>query len=144
MRPFLSLSLPEVPTYVEFTSLVSHQAGNGAGSQNLDSSADKSMKQVLSILDIADHTMKMARKEWDAVSKTDPETARCLGCEDWWKSSMRDVIRACIAGSIAVAAAKQAFTALNGRNAGEVLKVQLPEKDHRYHAWWVVPNVSIR
>lgn len=144
MQPFLSISLPEVPTYAEFTALVSLRGVDGAGGENLNASADKSKEQVLSILDIADQAMKVARKEWDAVSKTDPETARCLGFDDWWKSSMRDVVRACIAGNIAVATAKKAFTVLNGRNAKEVLKVHLPEKDKRYHTWWVVPNISTR
>ena len=88
--------------------------------------------------------MKAARREWEAVSKTDAKTARCLGCEEWWKSSVRDVVRACIAGNVAVATAKRGMAALKGRDVPDALKVELPEKAKRYHAWWVVPSIQVK
>lgn len=144
MQPFLPLSLPEVPTYAEFTALLCLPVRNPTERQDSDVSVGDVKEQVLLTLDIADQSMKEARKEWDTVSKTQAETARCSGCDDWWRGSMRDVVRACIAGNIAVATAKKAFIAINGKNSTELLKVQLPEKDKRYHAWWVVPIISTK
>lgn len=115
-------------------------------SGEFNASKDEVKEQALSILDLADQAIKGARKEWDAISKTDAETARCLGCEDWWRGSVKNVVRACIAGSIAVATAKKGLMAAsaNNRNIRDALRVEVPEKERRYHAWWVVPNISVR
>lgn len=146
MRPFLPLSLPEVPSYPEFSSLVSLRTPETTDVQDSNASKDEIKEQALSILDVADQAMKAARKEWDAISKTDPQTARCLGCEDWWKASVRNVVRACIAGNIAVATAKKGLMAPSGndRNTTDILRVELPEKEKRYHAWWTVPSISVQ
>lgn len=146
MRPFLPLSLPEVPSYPEFSSLVSLRTPETTDVQDCNASKDEIKEQALSILDVADQAMKAARKEWDAISKTDPQTARCLGCEDWWKASVRNVVRGCIAGNIAVATAKKGLMAPSGndRNITDVLRVELPEKEKRYHAWWIVPSISVQ
>lgn len=146
MRPFLPLSLPEVPSYPEFSSLVSLHPPETTDMNSFNASKDEAKEQALSILDVADQAMKAARKEWDAISKTSPETARCLGCEDWWKASVRNVVRACIAGNIAVATARKGLMASSGddRNITDVLRVEIPEKERRYHAWWVVPSISVQ
>lgn len=145
MRPFLPLSLPEVPSYPEFSSLVSLRTPETTDTQAV-ASKDEVKEQALSILDVADQAMKAARKEWDAISKTNPETARCLGCEDWWKASVRNMVRACIAGNIAVAAAKKGLMSSSSAdgNITDALRVELPEKEKRYHAWWLVPSISVR
>ena len=142
MRPFLPLSLPDVPSYPDFTSLVSLRTLDSTNSSN--ASADDTKQQALSILDVADQAMKAARKEWEAISKVSAETARCAGCEDWWRSSVKDVVRACIAGNIALATARRGLTGLrDGRDVRDAFKVELPEKTKRYHPWWVVPTISI-
>ena len=145
MRPFLPLSIPEVPSYPEFSSLVSLRTPDTTDVPESDASEDEIKEQALSILDVADQAMKAARKEWDAISKTNAETARCLGCEDWWKASAKNVVRACIAGNIAVATAKKGLMASLGddRNMEDALRVEIPEKEKRYHAWWVVPSLSV-
>lgn len=145
MRPFLPLSLPEVPSYPEFSSLVSLRTPETTDTQAV-ASKDEVKEQALSILDVADQAMKAARKEWDAISKTKPETARCLGCEDWWKASVRNMVRACIAGNIAVATAKKGLMSSSSAdgNITDALRVELPEKEKRYHAWWLVPSISVR
>lgn len=146
MRPFLPLSLPEVPSFLDFSSVVSLRMPETTDFHEFNASKDEVKEQALSVLDVAEQAMKAARKEWDAISKTDAETARCLGCEDWWKASVKNVVRACIAGSIAVATAKKGLMAAsaNNRNIRDALRVELPEKEKRYHAWWVVPNISVK
>ena len=141
MRPFLPLSLPEVPSYSEFTSLVSLRTTEPRRRQGLSETED-SKEQAFLILDAADQALTLARKEWDAVSKTKPDVARTLGCEDRWKSSVRDVVRACIAGSIAVATAKKLLMVSGDREIHKTLKAEFPLPEKRYHPWWVVPSVS--
>lgn len=146
MRPFLSLSLPEVPSYEDFCSLVSLQTSEHGG-LNTNPSEDESKEQVLSILDIAEQAMKVGRREWEAMGKKSAEAARCQGCEDWWKGSIRDVVRASIAGSIAVATVRKGLMATGGgkkKKIKDVLKVDIPGQDKRYHSWWVVPSVILR
>lgn len=100
--------------------------------------------QASLILDIADQTLRESRKEWDAVSRTDPKTAQCMSCEDWWKGSVRDVVRACIIGNIAVATAKKGLVNLRRKEAKDVFTVMMPEKEKRHHGWWVVPSISVK
>ena len=124
MRPFLPISLPPVPPYPEFEALVSALS-----------------ETPLSLLDSADQALKTARKEWEAVSKASPETGRFVGSEKAWRAGARDVIRACIAGSIAVGAVRKAVGA-DGKMSGDV-KVEVPTVAKAYHAWWVVPKISV-
>lgn len=114
--------------------------------QDTNASGDDVKEQALSILDVADQAMKAARKEWDAISKTNPETARCLGCEQWWKASVKNVVRACIAGNIAVATARKGLMTSSSSDDGKIahaLRVEFPKTEKRYHAWWIVPSISV-
>lgn len=144
MRPFLPLSLPEVPSYADFKPLFSLRPEDNSGLRYPDALTTEIKTQLLITLDVADQAMKTARKEWDIISKAHPETAKCLGCEDWWRGSMKDVVRACIAGNIAVATAKKTLLASDSdrKHPKDLLNVRFPEKDRRYHAWWVVPSIS--
>ncbi len=143
MRPFLSVSLPEVPSYEDFSSLVFLQNGESAR-PNTDSSVEEHQEHALSILDVSEQAMKVARREWEAMGKQSPEAARYQGCEDWWRSSIRDVVRASIAGSIAVATARKGVMAWEGKDLKDVLSVEIPDPAKRYHPWWVIPRVSLQ
>lgn len=118
MQPFLPISLPLLPTFAEYSALVPSAA---------DGPAD--------LLDAAEQAMKTARREWDAVGKVGPEVGRCVGSEEAWRKGVRDVLRGCIAGSIAVGAVRRE---MGGKGKG---KVEVPGVGERYHAWWVVPRV---
>lgn len=78
------------------------------------------------------------------MSKIDPKIAQCMSCEDWWKSSVRDVIRACITGNIAVATVKRGLTNSSTKEVKDVFTVMMPEKEKRHHAWWVVPSILVK
>lgn len=144
MRPFLPLSLPQVPTYTELVSLLSpastekthgHDSSFGKGGFN---------EQALSMLEAADQSFKLARKEWEAINKANAETARCSGCEDWWRAGVKNVLRACIAGNIAVATAKKAVTNAGGRDVKDIVKAEVMESGQDYHTWWRVPRISTK
>ena len=87
------------------------------------------------LLSSADEALKVARKEWEEVSKSSAETARCLGCEKAWRNRVKNVVRSVIASSITVS------TVRKGGIGGQALKAEVPEKG--YHEWWVVPKVSM-
>lgn len=143
MRPFLSLSLPEVPSYEELSFLIlipsSESTRSGVGA-----SEDDPHEQALSMLDVAERAIKRARREWDALSKLSAEAGRCQGCEEWWKSSIRDILRASIAGSIAVATTRKGLVGSKGKHMTDVLQVEIADAAKRYHTWWVVPTISLR
>jgi len=76
------------------------------------------------------------------------EAARCRGCEGEWRKNVKDVLRACIATSIAISTVKKALgdvEAKRGEKAdlGGRLKVDIPETGKGYHDWWVVPKISV-
>ncbi|KAL9588484.1 MAG: hypothetical protein Q9203_002705 [Teloschistes exilis] len=133
MRPFMQLSIPELPSYAEL---------NGATSITR-SDAEKDEDQALSVLDMAEEATKVARKEWEALGKLEAEKARCVNCEEWWRASVKDIVRACIACSIAIATMKKAVQTPHGKPMREVLKVEMPG-EKSYHDFWLVPKVSLR
>ncbi|KAL8632754.1 hypothetical protein Q9189_001459 [Teloschistes chrysophthalmus] len=133
MRPFMQLSIPELPSYAEL---------NGATSITR-SDAEDDEDQALYVLDIAEEAAKVARKEWEALGKLDAEKARCVNCEEWWRASVKDIVRACIACSIAIATMKKAIQTPHGKPMKEVLKVEMPG-EKSYHDFWLVPRVSLR
>lgn len=144
MRPFLPIASPKVPSYSDFTSSISPRPTAAPTDIQQLPHTTALITQASSILDITDQTLREARKEWDAVSKTDPKIAQCMNCEDWWKSSVRDVVRACITGNIAVATVKKGLTNSSPKEAKDVFTVMMPEKEKRHHAWWVVPSISVK
>ncbi|KAL9579739.1 MAG: hypothetical protein Q9212_004928 [Teloschistes hypoglaucus] len=132
MRPFMQLSIPELPSYAELNDATSITR----------SDAEKDEEQALSVLDIAEEATKVARKEWETLGKLDAEKARCVNCEEWWRASVKDIVRACIACSIAIATMKKALQTPHGKPMKEVLKVEMPG-EKSYHGFWLVPRVSI-
>ena len=135
MRPFLQISVPAIPTYEEFTANVyplchdvsaAPSESNGSGSDRLET-----------LLNSAELATKIARKEWEAISKSSVETARCHGCEPGWRAGQKDVQRSVIALGIAVAGVKKWVT--EGRNEGRLI-VEMAAKG--YHDWWIVPKIK--
>ena len=93
------------------------------------------------MLDAADEAMKSARKDWESISKANAEVARCVGCEDWWKTGVKNVLRACIAGNIAVATARKAIINVGNQNVTDFLEVEVARSGTGYHPWWIIPRV---
>ena len=145
MRPFLSISLPEVPSFPEFESLISLRKPDNDVMQSANSISTLSKdgnKEAFSILEVADQTLKVARKEWETVSKANSETARYVGCEDWWKSSTRNTLRSCIAANIMVATAKKATAHVGSKGLLDAHKVEILESNKGYHSWWIIPRIT--
>ena len=101
-------------------------------------------QQAAPMLELAEQSLKSARREWEAVSKANAETARCQGCEDWWRTAVKNVMRACINANIVVSTAKKALANAGARKACDVLKVEMVESVKGYHQWWIVPKVSVK
>ena len=147
MRPFISISLPEVPSYQQFAALISLRTPdkNGMhGSKAKSPTQSEINQQAAQMLELAEQSLKAARREWEAVSKANAETARCRGCEDWWRTAVKNVIRACINANIVVSTAKKALANAGTRNARDVLKVEMVESVKGYHPWWIVPKISAK
>lgn len=141
MRPFLPLSLPNVPSYTDFISVVPFGTVESQDSADL---GKPSNERALSILDAADQALRVAKKDWEAISKAKAEVARCVGCEDWWRTGVKNVLRACIAGNIAVATARKAVTNADTRRMKDILKAEIVESGKGYHAWWIIPRISAK
>ncbi|KAL8995051.1 MAG: hypothetical protein Q9169_005150 [Polycauliona sp. 2 TL-2023] len=139
MRPFMQLSIPEVPSYAELTAATSIMSSDG-GSQT----GSPAEEQTLSILNMAEEAGKVARKEWEALSRMDAQTARCIDCEDWWRRSVKDVVRACIMCSIAISTTKKAVISAQGKPLKNTLQAEMAEDGKSYHDFWVVPKISIQ
>lgn len=147
VRPFLSVSLPEVPSYAEFASRVSlHTPEKDAGdpSHHTASTRTEMNNQASSILDVADQALKAARKDWEAISKAKAETARCVGCEDWWRTLVKNVVRACITANIMIATSKKAMSNAAFKDARDILIVEVAKSNELYHVWWMVPRISAK
>lgn len=147
MRPFLSMSLPEVPSFHEFVTLVSLRQPEQKNANNASSFLTSQIdikEQAFSILEVTDQALKIARKEWEATSKAKPETARCVGCEDWWRSSVKNVLRSCITANIMVSTAKKALANSGAKSIQDALSVEISVSEKNYHPWWVVPRITAK
>ena len=144
MRPFLSVSLPEVPSYSEFTACVCLQNPKRNAEDSSHQTFPRKIEtkgQAFSILDFADQALKAARRDWEAISKTKAETAQCVGCEDWWRTSIKNIVRACIMANIMVATSKKAMSNAASKDAQDMLTVELAKSNELYHPWWTVPRI---
>ena len=146
MRPFISISLPEVPSYQQFAALISLRMPdkNGTYGSKVKPAQSEINQQASQMLELAEQSLKAARREWEAVSKANAETARCQGCEDWWRTSVKNVMRACINANIVVSTAKKALANAGTGDARDVLKVEMVESAKGYHPWWIVPKISAK
>ncbi|KAL8950532.1 MAG: hypothetical protein Q9222_003442 [Ikaeria aurantiellina] len=139
MRPFLQLSIPELPSHAELKAATSITTADTA--TNDTSSTEQSL---LTTLEFAEKAAKAARKEWEALSKLDAETARCVSCEEWWRDSMKNMVRACIACNIALVTVRKGVQKAKGKPLGEVLRAEMPESGKGYHDFWIVPKLFIQ
>lgn len=135
----MQLSIPEPPSYAELAAATSITPVT-----DVNDDEGSTEEQAISMLDIAEEAAKVARKEWEALGKLDARTARCVNCEEWWRASVKDIIRACIACSIAIATVKKGILNRKGRPLSDVLTAEVLEAGKRYHDFWVVPKLSLR
>lgn len=145
MRPFLSVSLPEVPSFPDFVSRVSlDDPERNAGDlvHQAASSKNQTREKASSILELADQALAAARKDWEAISKTNAGIARCIGCEDWWRASVKNVVRACITANIMTTISKTAMSNAASKDVRNSLRVELLKSNELYHTWWIVPRIS--
>ena len=119
MRPFLSISLPEVPSYEDF---ITHVGATAAALEPLTSTTPttaqkeqerEAISHALILLDHADQDIRSARTEWEALSKLNAETARIQACEQWWRAGVKDVLRSAIKASIVVTTARKVLNNIN-------------------------------
>ncbi|KAL8971077.1 MAG: hypothetical protein Q9183_001225 [Haloplaca sp. 2 TL-2023] len=134
LRPFMQLSIPEVPSYTELSAATSID-----GAATSEDGASSTETQAMSVLDVAEKAIKVARKEWEAIGKLDAKTARYTNCEAWWRASIKDINRACIVCGIAIATVKKALQHADGRPLTKMLKVE--DQGKNYHDFWVIPQV---
>ena len=136
-----------MPSYSEFATRVSlHTLGKDAGDSfhQIAWTKIETKDEASSILDFADQALKAARKDWEAISKAKAETAGYVGCEDWWRTSVKNVVRACITANIMIAKLKKAMSNAASKDTQDIIKVEVVKSDELYHAWWVVPRVSAK
>ena len=149
MRPFTSLSIPEVPSYTEFEALAflpAHNEGIEADERPSAQSLRESNSKAKTLVKNAGVALKNARKEWDTVSKSSSGKTGTTQCEEWWRADVKNVQRACIAANIALETAKKAVNNLKSgapvTDLKKILKVELGEHGKVYHSWWLAPNIT--
>ena len=139
------MSVPEVPNFSEFKSLVSLASSNKNGYVALEQQKANFItqnEQGLSILEVAEQAFKVARKGWEGINKTPAETARCIGCEDWWRDSVKNVLKSCINANIMVATAKKGLAKDGSKSAPDTLSVQITDSQEGHHPWWIIPRIT--
>ena len=143
MKPFGMISYPPVPSFDQFMALVSLRSTEATASEVSGVFTVDKKQQALGIIEVAESALKEARKKWEQVSKADATTAKCVNCEVWWRESVKNVLKSCIAANVAVATSKRVLAdAETSSKLGERLKVEMVEIGKSYHAWWIVPKIT--
>jgi len=147
MKPFISISLPEMVSFEDYE----REATLKGDSDSV-------------VLDRATRAMTEARKHWESVlsngpflpvgedySQAEARHGDAKAVQDEWQRDVKDSLRACIGTSLAIGAVKKAFSASSGKDGTKQassdplnLSVELPEvgSKARWHDWWVVPKIS--
>ncbi|CEL01102.1 Putative Amino-acid N-acetyltransferase subunit Mak10 [Aspergillus calidoustus] len=139
MKPFLSITLPELVPYDEYYR-----------EATLQGDSDEI------VLERATKAIGEARKAWEATLANgpfleDPDGEKLAApalAEDWTRD-VKDTMRACIGASIAIESVKKAILARGSPTQDTEtlpplnLKANIPEAGEkgRWHDWWVVPQV---
>ncbi len=136
MKPFSRISIPAVPSYEEFASVVNPFSDLPPNASR--AIEDANAERLQSLLQSADLATKIAQEEWKCVMKASVESARCQGCEKEWRAGKMNVLKSVITLALAVTKVKEWVA--KGSRAGQ-LKVVIPEQGE-YHDWWIVPKVT--
>ncbi|KAI9662182.1 MAG: hypothetical protein M1829_006164 [Trizodia sp. TS-e1964] len=123
MKPFLPIALPSVLPYDQFSNLVEQPT--------------LSSQMLLAIISKA---LARARKNVELLTRLDAVTARAELSYAEYKANTRNVLRACIAASIAVATVAKI---LGAKGATHAVDVEIPLPGKGYHDWWVVPKITV-
>ena len=148
MKPFMPLSIPEVPSYTDFVSRAGIPSDHTPSQDALTEDAKSSRKwrqRARMFLNNSSEVLKNSRKLWDVISKASPSKAHTSQCEEWWRADTKNVLRSCIAMNIAIETATKAFFRSEegrGTDLKHALKVSMVEPGKGYHAWWIVPKVT--
>lgn len=132
MKPFLGLSIPQAISYEEL--------------ERRSTIILKTSRDLTAGLLAVDNAVREAKKHFALLQKRSAEDMKVLGIEDRWnKRWVSPCMMACIATGLAVATlqkAQEEHCQSTINDLRDVLKVQLPEVEERYHPWWIVPRVT--
>lgn len=127
MKPFLSISIPELLPYEIF-----HASVTQPGEPTTD------------LIKLASLSVAAAKREYEALAKLKPNVARCEGKwnDEAWHENAKDQVRACIMASLTIATVEKAVQAAVKEGEEKLkLKVECLPAEKSYHDWWVVPKV---
>jgi hypothetical protein len=123
MKPFVSIGLPDLPSFEDFTT--------GTMQPNTTS---------LELLEYAERALASAKKGFDALAKLSDKESFSVGSHDRWVVSVKNGLRSCIATGIAIASVQKAV-----KEAASVtdvkIRAEIPTPDKAYHEWWIVPKI---
>lgn len=133
MKPFLSISLPELVPFEEYQREATLEGDTDA-----------------TILDRASKAITEARRAWEITlshgayieDPSLPARMPSTAIEEDWKRDAKDTMRACIGASIAIQTVKKAIA--GDSSPSDKLQVTIPESGSKmhWHDWWVVPQVT--
>jgi N-alpha-acetyltransferase 35, NatC auxiliary subunit len=123
MKPFVSISLPILPSFDEFT--------RGTGQPDVPTP---------DLLLYAEKAIVGAKKGFEALGKLPESDAFSTGSHSRWITGVKNGLKSCIAASIAISTLRKAI----GNNKDDAklnVKAEVPTPDKAYHEWWIVPKI---
>jgi hypothetical protein len=124
MKPFLSISLPEVVPFDELTEL-----------------AAQSNEPLVGILKFAADAAASARKFFEVLSKMSADEAFCRGSHETWVKNIKNSLKAAISTNITISAVTKAVEGA-GKDGAVKIKAEIPQSGKGYHDFWIVPKVT--
>ena len=70
-----------------------------------------------------------------------------MDCEPLWRADMKSLVRSCVIANLAVDQAKKVVSGCieeGVEGVKERLQVEVPQSGKSDHAWWIIPNISIK
>lgn len=125
MKPFVSISLPALPTFEHFTE----------GSTQPDASTE-------TLLEHASRAVLGAKKGLEAMAKLSAEDSFSVGSHDSWTANAKSTLKSCISTSLAITNIQAALSKKGSESNGLSIRAEVPTPDKAYHHWWLVPKIA--
>lgn len=125
MKPFVSISLPALPTFEQFTE----------GSTQPEVSTEV-------LLEHASRAVLGAKKGLEAMSKLSAEDSFSVGSHDGWAANAKSTLKSCISTGLAITTIQAALSKRKSDSDTLSVKAETPTPEEAYHHWWLVPKIT--
>lgn len=134
MKPFLTITVPEAPSFEEFVVAMKPFGSYLKPSHPINLIGAEILKEV-------EESVKTAKLEFNKMKKCGAQASGSGGLEPSWEQNINSILASCVSAGVTAAALWMDLERSSRMDVGGTLKMSLLEPGKRYHDWWIVPQI---